>query len=102
MISKCLILETPEITTFPTHTKSDVFYTGMTINLVCMARGRPVPEVQWFKDKSDQPLQKSSGSILYQIKTASKEDSGRYTCVATNQAGKDVRSIQYIILRKYQ
>ena len=73
----------------------------MTINLVCIASGRPVPQVQWFKDKSDQPLQKSSGSILYLIKSASEEDSGRYTCVATNQAGKDSRSIHYIILRTY-
>jgi hypothetical protein len=66
-----------------------------------MAKGRPVPEVQWFKDDSDQPLQKSSGSILHQIKSASEGDSGKYTCTATNQAGKANRSIKYIFLRKY-
>jgi hypothetical protein len=101
VISKRSISEAPVITTFPSHTKSEVFYVGMTINLVCMAKGRPVPQVQWFKDESDQPLQKSSGSILHHIKSASKEDSGRYTCLASNQAGKVIRSIEYIILRKY-
>ena len=95
------ISEAPVITTFPTHTKSEVFFTGMTINLVCMARGRPVPEVKWFKDDSDKVLQESSGSILYQIKSALEEDSGKYTCLAVNQAGKATRSIQYIIYRKY-
>lgn len=94
------ILEAPAITTFPTHVKSQIFYVGITINLLCMAKGRPVPKVQWFKDNSDLPLQESSGSILYQIKSASNEDSGKYTCLATNRAGDAKRTIEYIIFRE--
>ncbi|XP_028412705.1 hemicentin-1-like isoform X2 [Dendronephthya gigantea] len=94
------IQEAPAITTFPTHAKSEIFYVGITINLLCMAKGRPVPKVQWFKDNSDSPLKESSGSILYQIKSASNEDSGKYTCLATNRAGKAKRTIEYIIYRR--
>jgi hypothetical protein len=93
--------EAPVITTFPSQGKGESFYIGMTINLLCMAKGRPIPEVQWLKDDSDQPLQTSSGSILHQIKSSSKEDSGKYRCVATNQAGRATRSIEFIFLRKY-
>lgn len=67
---------------------------GMAVSLLCMAKGRPVPELQWYKDGVDEPLEESSSSILYQINSASKKDSGTYTCCATNQAGRDCRSIQ--------
>ena len=66
-----------------------------------MAKGRPIPEVRWFKDGMDKPLQKSSGSILHQIKSAAKQDSGKYTCRATNQAGVANRSIEFVFFRKY-
>ena len=57
-----------------------------------MAVGRPVPQVSWYKDNNmKEPLGKSSGSTVYNIVSASDKDTGKYTCVATNEAGKTNR-----------
>ena len=73
----------------------------MSINLVCIAEGRPLPEVIWYKNDLENPLEKSRGSIVYKINSASKKDSGKYTCLARNQAGRANRTIEFIIYRKY-
>ncbi|XP_053341492.1 hemicentin-1 [Clarias gariepinus] len=67
------------------------------ISLYCESNAVPPPTLTWYKD--GQPLSSSSrvlilpGGRVLQIPRAQTEDSGRYTCVAVNEAGED--SVQY-------
>ncbi|MCJ8749980.1 hypothetical protein PDJAM_G00193750 [Pangasius djambal] len=67
------------------------------ISLYCETNAVPPPTLTWYKD--GQPLTSSSrvlilpGGRVLQIPRAQTEDSGRYTCVAINEAGED--SVQY-------
>ncbi|MGH0131433.1 UNVERIFIED_CONTAM: hypothetical protein FKN15_007170, partial [Acipenser sinensis] len=69
------------------------------ISLYCETNAVPPPTLTWYKDgkpvtSSDKVLILPGGRVL-QIPRAQAEDAGRYTCVATNEAGED--SIQYDI-----
>ncbi|KAM3875993.1 hemicentin-1 [Diretmus argenteus] len=67
------------------------------ISLYCETNAVPPPTLTWYKDgrpmaSNDKVLILPGGRVL-QIPRAQAEDSGRYTCVAVNEAGED--SIQY-------
>ncbi|XP_033885551.3 hemicentin-1-like isoform X1 [Acipenser ruthenus] len=67
------------------------------ISLYCETNAVPPPTLTWYKDgkpmtSSDKVLILPGGRVL-QIPRAQAEDAGRYTCVATNEAGED--AIQY-------
>ncbi|KAM4548643.1 hemicentin-1 isoform 1-T1 [Odontesthes bonariensis] len=67
------------------------------ISLYCETNAVPPPTLTWYKDgqlltSNDKVLILPGGRVL-QIPRAQTEDSGRYTCVAINEAGED--SIQY-------
>uniref|UniRef100_A0AAR2KQZ6 Hemicentin 1 n=1 Tax=Pygocentrus nattereri TaxID=42514 RepID=A0AAR2KQZ6_PYGNA len=67
------------------------------ISLYCETNAVPPPTLTWYKDgrpltSHDRVLILPGGRVL-QIPRAQAEDSGRYTCVAVNEAGED--SIQY-------
>ncbi|XP_049335709.1 hemicentin-1 isoform X1 [Astyanax mexicanus] len=67
------------------------------ISLYCETNAVPPPTLTWYKDgrllaSNDRVLILPGGRVL-QIPRAQAEDSGRYTCVAVNDAGED--SIQY-------
>ncbi|XP_035509461.1 hemicentin-1 [Morone saxatilis] len=67
------------------------------ISLYCETNAVPPPTLTWYKDgqlltSSDKVLILPGGRVL-QVPRAQAEDSGRYTCVAVNEAGED--SIQY-------
>ncbi|XP_042370765.1 hemicentin-1 [Plectropomus leopardus] len=67
------------------------------ISLYCETNAVPPPTLTWYKDgqlltSSDKVLILPGGRVL-QIPRSQAEDSGRYTCVAVNEAGED--SIQY-------
>ncbi|TSL47575.1 Hemicentin-1 [Bagarius yarrelli] len=67
------------------------------ISLYCETNAVPPPTLTWYKD--GRPLTSNSrvlilpGGRVLQIPRAQTEDSGRYTCVAVNEAGED--SVQY-------
>ncbi|KAJ8262275.1 hypothetical protein GJAV_G00164570 [Gymnothorax javanicus] len=60
--------------------------------LDCAAFGSPIPNVTWFKEgetsvlSHDPYIQLENGSL--EIHEAKHENSGRYTCIATNHLGK--------------
>ncbi|KAM8746417.1 hemicentin-1 isoform 1-T1 [Acanthopagrus schlegelii] len=67
------------------------------ISLYCETNAVPPPTLTWYKDgqlmtSTDKVLILPGGRVL-QIPRAQADDSGRYTCVAVNEAGED--SIQY-------
>ncbi|KAK3506808.1 hypothetical protein QTP70_028372 [Hemibagrus guttatus] len=67
------------------------------ISLYCETNAVPPPTLTWYKDgqlltSSSRVLILPGGRVL-QIPRAQTEDSGRYTCVAINEAGED--SVQY-------
>ncbi|ROL43461.1 Hemicentin-1, partial [Anabarilius grahami] len=68
-----------------------------SVQLLCRAEGSPTPEIQWLKDGKtlSRTAQKNikispDGSTLT-VTATHTSDSGKYTCVATNQAGEEDR-----------
>ncbi|XP_066030697.1 fibroblast growth factor receptor homolog 1-like [Pocillopora verrucosa] len=68
---------------------SDRIIEGSSVNLTCkVVAGRPEPQITWFKNNT---LQGQSLSLFFsEIK---KEDEGRYTCKAENEAGISTKDI---------
>ena len=64
--------------------------TGQSFNLTCMSSGDPTPLITWTKDGII--LFNSSrifiGSDVIIVSSSVKNDSGLYTCIATNLAGE--------------
>lgn len=65
---------------------------GSSTSMTCFTDGTPAPRMSWLRD--GQPLgldahlsMSSQGMVLHLIK-AETEDSGRYTCIASNEAGE--------------
>jgi len=69
---------------------------GRRVTLTChIETGSPTPSVTWYingslaADRSRSPIiDPSAGSLT--LLSATREDSGSYTCVAVNAAGSDV------------
>jgi hypothetical protein len=69
-----------------------------TLQLHCNAYGYPEPTISWFKD--DKPIEKiwrdslylSLDRQLFNVMDVQLNDSGKYSCVARNQAGHTEKS----------
>ena len=63
-----------------------------TVNIRCVASGKPVPSVFWNSTGDMQPANKydikQEGTLLT-IREVDTRDSGKYMCNAVNKAGKD-------------
>ncbi|EYB86265.1 hypothetical protein Y032_0282g1277 [Ancylostoma ceylanicum] len=73
-----------------------------TVTISCPVHGKPTPAVTWLK--AGRPLNQqqniktsANGQKLYFL-SLSKEDAGRYTCVAKNPAGEDKRDFNVKLL----
>uniref|UniRef100_A0A3Q3K3Y4 Hemicentin 1 n=1 Tax=Monopterus albus TaxID=43700 RepID=A0A3Q3K3Y4_MONAL len=68
-----------------------------SIQLVCQAQGTPPPTIQWLKDgkvisnTENKGLRISPDGTTLTVMGAHTNDSGKYTCVATNSAGEEDR-----------
>ncbi|XP_061672486.1 hemicentin-1 [Syngnathoides biaculeatus] len=66
---------------------------GHPIRLSCESNAIPPPKLNWYKD--GQKLTSADGTVLQpggqvlQIPRVQREDAGRYTCEAVNEAGED-------------
>ncbi|XP_023221211.1 hemicentin-1-like isoform X2 [Centruroides sculpturatus] len=93
------VQEPPTVTVIPTDPK---FTSDDSINITCLVKGYPKPEVQWVWDKKyDRIMQEGrmhldKTSII--ISRTHPDDEGHYQCKATNSAGTDLKSVflQYI------
>ncbi|XP_029112537.1 myopalladin-like [Scleropages formosus] len=66
---------------------------GETVTLECQISGRPTPTIVWFREErkiensSDFRLSFEKGRARLEIGEAFAEDSGRFSCTATGEAG---------------
>uniref|UniRef100_A0A8C4SBG8 Ig-like domain-containing protein n=1 Tax=Erpetoichthys calabaricus TaxID=27687 RepID=A0A8C4SBG8_ERPCA len=66
---------------------------GESVTLVCQISGHPAPAVMWFREdyriesSIDFQITYEDGIVRLTIREAFAEDSGRFTCTATNEAG---------------
>ncbi|XP_041473856.1 protein sidekick-2-like [Lytechinus variegatus] len=95
----------PEITLAPNDT---TILEGETTYLECAAEGAPNPVIHWEKDGqlvlsstfqlNNRYILQTFGNLLLQ--QAVKEDSGEYTCVATNTLDSDNASASLIVYQR--
>ena len=68
---------------------SNLIVEGNSVNLTCkVVAGRPEPRITWLKNNK---LQGQSLSLFFS--EIRKEDEGRYTCKAENEAGNSRKGI---------
>uniref|UniRef100_A0A8C9R6U4 Hemicentin-1 n=1 Tax=Scleropages formosus TaxID=113540 RepID=A0A8C9R6U4_SCLFO len=75
---------------------------GQQIVLTCVSGGTPAPNISWLKNS--ELLQRGANAAVLnqgttlQVSQAQLEDTGRYTCVATNEAGEVRRHFDLKVL----
>ncbi|XP_071995065.1 brother of CDO isoform X2 [Engystomops pustulosus] len=74
---------------YPPVAQTIIVTKGQSLILECVAGGMPPPKVSWAKDGSDVSGQNKTRFLLTNllIEATSEEDSGMYTCTATNGIG---------------
>lgn len=90
-----LILAKPNITTRPKQpepaTKGDM------IQLQCLAHGTPKPEIIWVKKNSGRAVIGSN----FILESALPEDSGIWTCRASNLMGTDTADVEIVVASEW-
>lgn len=80
----------PEVLTLPQRIEA---VEGQSFYIKCNATGKPTPQIEWIKDRTQQNLahadrfQVEERSGLLSISTVTDDDYGTYTCIAKNSAG---------------
>ncbi|KAG8182020.1 hypothetical protein JTE90_013951 [Oedothorax gibbosus] len=89
------VLDPPLIQRSPSLIKSEM---GSEAVFSCMADGNPPPEISWIRENSSL-LMTNTPSIMLEktslhLSNVKLQDSGIYTCIATNEAGVDTREFE--------
>ncbi|TRY93016.1 hypothetical protein DNTS_030084, partial [Danionella cerebrum] len=89
-----VLAEPPRVLTPPNHVYSVI--TNSKALLDCFSFGSPLPKITWFKDS--QRIQNGDSYHIHangtlEIHVAQKLNSGKYTCVATNNLGIKENSV---------
>ncbi|XP_071976174.1 palladin isoform X2 [Engystomops pustulosus] len=94
----------PSIARFVQKLKSQEVAEGSKVKLECKVTGNPSPEVRWFCEgrelhNSPDIIISSEGDGLHVlvIAEAFEDDTGRYTCVASNPLGSDTSSAEIFV-----
>ncbi|XP_053072708.1 palladin isoform X5 [Acinonyx jubatus] len=97
-------LRLPSAPRFIQKLRSQEVAEGSKVYLECRVTGNPTPQVRWFcegKELQDTPdIQiRCEGGDLHTlvIAEAFEDDTGRYTCLATNPSGSDTTSAEVFI-----
>jgi len=74
---------------------------GEDAELSCVARGTPRPRVHWTRKKSEHQLDTPVGENkpIMHLKNLTREDSGMYSCMATNGAGYPARDTILLVVQ---
>ncbi|XP_053559784.1 palladin isoform X2 [Bombina bombina] len=95
---------TPSAARFIQKLRSQEVAEGSRVRLECRVAGNPTPEVRWFcegKELHTSPdihiSSESDGLHSLVIAEAFEEDTGRYTCVASNSLGSDNSSAEVFV-----
>ncbi|XP_012944719.1 basement membrane-specific heparan sulfate proteoglycan core protein [Aplysia californica] len=78
------VLSPPVVSVGP---KQQTLAPGSTFELRCNVQGDPQPVIRWDKDGGDLPLQHQIRNGVLTLYNLQPEDTGRYICTATSQAG---------------
>ncbi|XP_066569261.1 hemicentin-1 isoform X1 [Amia ocellicauda] len=75
---------------------------GSLVTFSCEARGVPPPSLSWLKDGQPLSLHRNllldGGETRLRLPAVTAEDSGQYSCVATNQAGSRTKTFNLTVL----
>lgn len=75
---------------------------GNTLALVCISDGTPTPVVSWLRDSAALPVDTHTALLNHnstlQIAHLQVHHTGRYTCLARNQAGEARRHFSLKVL----
>ncbi|XP_059475294.1 titin homolog [Neocloeon triangulifer] len=82
---------------------------GSRVKLTCSVLGTPDPTIQWFfEDKlinsrtsPNYVMSNADGLVTLEIKSATLEDAGLFTCVAKNEAGEEKSAAEVKIFEGY-
>ena len=79
-----------------------VIQAGLGVKLLCCLNSRPWPEIRWFKDgrelsKRDYTISTADGVVTLEITSCKLEDTGKYTCLASNHLGDAETSCNLIV-----
>ena len=72
---------------------------GSPVDISCEATGTPVPNVEWIH--KGQVESSGSQTARLTLRTANRNDAGRYTCRATNSAGNTTKQLYLVVNCKY-
>lgn len=84
--------------TFQSEPMSIIVEEQENVTFTCSANGDPVPNITWSKENGNLPVNRSvetQGSLL--LLNLSREDSGNYTCNATNAVGSILSSAELFV-----
>ena len=95
----------PDIEPQASMCREQIIKSGTRLSLSAIVRGNPFPAITW--NKNDQTLPKdderyemscSHGVVMLAIEGSNRSDSGRYSLVAENEAGKKTASVLVNVL----
>lgn len=95
-----------EAPTLLTELKPKEITEGETVKLVCKVKGKPEPEIEWFKDdepvETDQRIKVDYGEqeSTLTIKDAVLDDEADYKCVVTNDLGSVSTTAEVLVNKK--
>lgn len=81
---------------------------GESVTLECQISGHPTPVIMWFREdykiesSIDFQISFENGYAQLVIREAFAEDSGRFTCTATNEAGTVSTSCYLLVQGLYE
>ncbi|XP_044537494.1 palladin [Gracilinanus agilis] len=94
----------PAAPRFTQKLRSQEVAEGSRVYLECRVTGNPIPRVRWFcegkelQNSPDIQIQCESGGLhTLVIAEAFEDDTGRYSCLATNPSGSDTTSAEVFI-----
>ncbi|XP_030047428.1 palladin isoform X2 [Microcaecilia unicolor] len=94
----------PSVPRFTQKLRSQEVAEGNSVQLECRVTGNPMPQVRWFcegkelKNSPDVQISCERGNLHSLVITeAFEDDTGRYTCTASNSLGVDTTSAEVFV-----